>query len=75
MWDEVVEKTGDREAKVNLKPSFYIKKIDFKCRKCYCLLIKKDKENANREHHNKAFNKDKEEAKSYNHFFANQSQA
>ena len=71
-----MEKTGDVEAKANLQPPFYIKDIDSsKCPKSYCPLVKKDKEDANRENYKDASNKDKEKAKFYNPFFTNQPQA
>ncbi len=42
MWEEVVEKAGDVEAKANLQPPFNIREIDSRCPKSYCLLAKKD---------------------------------
>ncbi len=45
MWDKMVEKTGDVEAKANLQPPFGIRKIDSKCLKRYRSLVNKDKEN------------------------------
>ena len=66
---------GDVEVKANLQQPFYVREIDSKCPKGYCLLVKKDKENANLEHCNKASNKNKEKAKSHNPFSANQPQA
>ena len=56
----MVEKTGDVEAKANLQPPFYIRKIDFKYPKGYCLLPKKDKEDTYWVHRNKTSNKNKE---------------
>ena len=42
-----MEKAEDVEAKPNLQPSFYVREINSKCPKGYCLLIKKDKKDAN----------------------------
>ena len=69
-----MEKAGDVEAKANLQPPFYVREIDSKCPKSYCSLDKKDKEDANREHRDKA-SKDKDKAKSHIPFSANQPQA
>ena len=71
----MVEKVRNIEAKTNLQPPFYVKKIDSKSPKGYCLSVKKDKKDANWEHRNEAFSKDKEKAKSHNFSFANQPQA
>ncbi len=70
----MVEKAGDIEAKVNLQPPYYIREIDFRCLKDHYLLVKKDKNDTNWEHHNKASNKDKEKAKTYKPSSANQPQ-
>ncbi len=59
-----MEKAGDTKAKANLQRSFYVKEIDAKCAKGYCLLVKKNKEDTY-QHHNKA-SKDKEMAKFHN---------
>ena len=61
-WDKVVEKAGDAEAKTNLQPPFYIREIDSKCPKGYPPSVKKDKEDTNQEHRNKA-SKDKDKVK------------
>ncbi len=74
MWDEVVEKAVDIEAKANLQPPFGTKKIDSRYLKGYRPSVKKDKNNAYWEHHNKVFNKDKDKAKSHNSSSANQPQ-
>ena len=71
----MVEKAGDIKANPNLQPLFYIKEIDSKCPKGYRSLVKKDKTNGNREHHNEASSKDKKKAKFYNPSSANQPQA
>ncbi len=71
MWEEVVEKTGDVEAKANLQSPFYIREIDFRCLKGHRLLAKKDKEDTYWEPHNEA-SKDKDKAKSQTFSFANQ---
>ena len=67
----MVKKTGDVEAKATLQTPFYVKKIDSRCPNCYCPLVKKDKEDANRKHRNESFSKDKEKAKSHNPSSAN----
>ena len=66
-----MEKVGNAKVKANLQLPFYIREIDFKYLKGYCLSAKKDKKDANWEHCNKAFSKDKKKVKSYNPFFAN----
>ncbi len=73
MWEEVVEKTGDVEAKVNLQSLFYVREIDFRYPKGYRSSAKKDKVNIYSEPCNKA-SKDKNKAKSYTPTFANQPQ-
>ncbi len=73
MWDKVVEKIRDVEAKANLQPLFYITEINVKCLKGYRPLIKKDKKNAYQEYRNET-SKDKEKAKSHNLSSANQPQ-
>ena len=70
--DKVMKKVGDIEVKANLQPPFYVREIDSRYLKNYCLSVKKDKDNANQEHWNEAFSKDKEKTKSYNPFSANQ---
>ena len=71
----MVEKDGDAETKSNLQPPFYVREIDSKCSKGYRPLVKKDKEDANREHRDNTSSKDKEKAKSHNPSIANQPQA
>ena len=71
----MVEKAGDIEAKANLQPPFYIRKIDSKCPKSYRPSVKKDKKDANWEYSNTASSKDNEKAKSHNLSFVNQLQA
>ncbi len=65
MWEEVVEKAGDTEAKANLQLPFYIREIDFRCPKGYRPSAKKDKEDIYRESQNEV-SKDKDTAKSHN---------
>ncbi len=60
------EKTGDAEVKANLQPSFYVREIDSRCPKGYCLLAKKDKENTYWVPRDETFNKDKNKAKPHN---------
>ncbi len=62
----MVEKAGDVEAKANLQPPFYIRKIDSKCLKDYRPLAKKDKEDTYWEPRDETSNKDKDKAKSHN---------
>ena len=69
-----MEKVGDAKAKANLQPPFHVREIDSKCLKGYCLSVKKDKEDVNREHHDKA-SKDKDKAKSHTPSSTNQPQA
>ncbi len=66
-----MEKAEDVEAKANLQPLFYIRKIDSGCPKSYCLLTKKDKEDTYRELRNET-SKDKNKVKSHTPTFANQ---
>ena len=54
-----MKKARDAKAKANLQPPFYIREIDSKCPEDYRLLVKKDKKDANWEHRDKAFSKDK----------------
>ncbi len=72
MWEEVIEKANDVEAKANLQPTFYIRNIDSRCPKGYRLLAKKDKEDHYWERRDEASNKDKDKAKSNSSTFANQ---
>ncbi len=67
MWEEIVEKTVDIEAKASLQPLSRKREIDFKCPKSY-RSIKKDKDEANLEY------RDRDKTKSYNPFPANTSQ-
>ncbi len=66
----MVEKTRDIKVKANLQSPFYVRKIDTKCPKGHCLLVKKDKENTYQKYHDKA-SKDKKNAKSHNFSFTN----
>ena len=71
----MVEKAIDAEAKASLQPPSGTRKIDSRCPERYKPLVKKNKDNAYWEQYNKAFNRDKEKAKSHNlSSFANQSQ-
>ena len=54
LWEEVVEKAGDAEAKANLQPPSYVWEIDVRSPKNYRLSSKKNKENIQRQHHNEA---------------------
>ena len=54
-----MEKARDAEAKANLQPPFYVRKIDSKYLKNYCSSVKKEKEDANWEHCNEASSKTK----------------
>ncbi len=74
MWEEVVEKAGDVEAKTNQQPPFYVREIDSKCPKTHRLLVKKNKEDTYWKPRNEASNKDKDKAKSHNRSSANQHQ-
>ncbi len=73
MWNKVVEKAGDVEAKANLQPHFYVREINARYLKGHHPLVKKNKEDTYWEHCNEA-SKDKEKAKSYNTSSANQPQ-
>ena len=66
MWDEMIKKVVNIEAKVGLQLSSGTRKIDSKCAKVYGPFVKKVKENAYWEHYNKAFNRNKEKTKSHN---------
>ncbi len=63
-WEEVVEKAGDAEAKVNLQPPFYVRDINAKCPKGHHPSAKKDKEDTYRKPQNEA-SKNKDKAKSH----------
>ena len=69
-----MKKARNAKAKVNLQPPFYVSKIDSKYPKSYCLLVKKDKKDANWEYRDETY-KDKDKAKSYTPSSANQLQA
>ncbi len=74
-WEEVVEKAGDVEPKVNLQPPFYVRDIDARCPKGHRPSSKKGKKDTDREPQNEAF-KDKDKAKSHSSSAsANQPQA
>ncbi len=74
MWEEVVEKEGDVEAKTNLQPPFYIRENDSRYPKDHHPMAKKNKENTYREPRDEA-SKEKNKAKSHNSSaFANQPQ-
>ena len=74
MWKEVVEKAVNAKAKTGLQSHSMIKEINSRCPKRHRPSVKKNKDDIYQEHRNKASNKDKEKAKSYSSFFANQSQ-
>ncbi len=44
MWEEVMEKASDIEAKTNLQPPFYVREIDSRCPKDHRLSVRKNKE-------------------------------
>ncbi len=46
VWDKVIEKTVNVEAKANLQPPSGTREIDTRCPKRYRSLVKKDKDNA-----------------------------
>ncbi len=69
VWEEVVEKAGDAEAKANLQPPFYIREIDSRCPKGHRPSAKK--KNTYWEPRDEAC-KDKDKAKSQTSFCANQ---
>ncbi len=71
MSNKVVEKAVDVKAKANLQPLSRTREIDFRYPRDYKLLVKKDKDDANREHRDKA---PKNKSKSQNSSFANQPQ-
>ncbi len=62
----MIEKAGDVEAKANLEPPFYVRKIDSRCPKSHCPLAKKVKKDTYWESRNEASNKDKNKVKSHN---------
>ncbi len=63
MWDKVIKKIVNIEAKANLQPASGTRKINSKCQKDYKPLVKKDKDNVNWEYRNKTL---KNKAKSHN---------
>ncbi len=71
MWDEVVEKIVNVEAKTSFRPPSETREIDFRCPRDYWPSIKKDKDNANREHLDEV-SKYKDKTKSYNSFSTNE---
>ncbi len=71
MWEEIVEKTDDTEAKANLQPPIYVMEIDSRCSKDHCPLVKKDKKDTYRKPCDET-SKDKDKAKSHNSSSANQ---
>ncbi len=73
MWDKVVEKAVNEEAKARIQSPSKTKKIDSRYPKSYWSLDKKNKDDANQEHRDKVF-KDKKKAKSHNSSFDNQPQ-
>ncbi len=74
MWDEVVEKAVNVEAKANLQQPSRTRKIDSRCPKRYSALVKKDKYNTCREDRNPVSKRDKDKAKSHNSSSVNQPQ-
>lgn len=67
----MVEKATNVEIKANLQPASETKEIDFRDLKDYGPLVKKDKDDANWEHQDKA---SKDKTKSHNSSFVNQPQ-
>ncbi len=65
----MVEKAVNIEAKVSLQLPSKTRKIHSRCPRGYRLLVKKDKDDANRKHQDG--DKDKNKAKSHNLSFAN----
>ena len=59
MWEKVVKKAVDVEAKASLQPSFETREIDSRCPKRYKPLVYKDKDDAYWEQRDGAFYKDK----------------
>ncbi len=72
VWEEVVGKASDVEAKANLQPPFYVRNIDTRCPKGHRLSVRKDKKDTYWGSHDGVSNKDK--AKSNSSASANQSQ-
>ncbi len=73
VWEKVVEKAGNAEAKANLQPPFYVRKIDSGYLKDHCPSAKKDKKNIYLESCNEVY-KDKDKAKSQTSSSPNQPQ-
>ncbi len=71
MWDKIIEKAVNVEAKDSRQSPFGTREIDSRCPRGYRPLVKKNKGDANREHQDKALNKDKDKAKTHNSSFAN----
>ncbi len=71
IWDKLVEKAVDVEAKINLQPLSGTREINSRYPRGHRPSVKKDKDEANREHQNKV---PKDKAKFHNSFFANQPQ-
>lgn len=69
MWEKMIEKVVDVEAKASLQPPFRTRKIDFRCSKNHRSSVRRDKNDANWKHWDE--DKDKELAKSYNSFSTN----
>ncbi len=67
----MVEKTVDVEVKAKLQPPSRTREIDFKCSRGYKSLVKKDKDDANREHRDGT---PKDKTKSQNFSSTNQHQ-
>lgn len=70
MWDKIVEKAVNKEAKASIQLLSRTKKIDSRCLRSYWLLDKKNKDDANQKHRDKIFN-DKKKFKSHNSSFGN----
>ena len=73
-WEKVVEKVVNAEVKAGLQSHSMIREIDSRCLKGHRPLVNTDKNNVYWEHCNKAFNKNKEKAKSQPLSSANQPQ-
>ncbi len=69
MWDKMVKKAVNVEAKASLQLHSGTREIDSKCPRSYKPSVKKDKDNTNQEHWDRDKNKNK--AKSYNLSSAN----
>ncbi len=71
MWDKVIEKAINTEAKANLQLPFEMIEINSRCLRGYRPTVKKDKDNINREHRDET---PKFKARFHNSFSANQPQ-